>query len=510
MKFMKKLIMPKPLNLLIKLPLGLILFSLFFLMSSCFKKNYQIDYDLIRDANQQYDIEALTSDVDACGKMILTLDNIIEIAIERNLNLWVQQYELEIQMEIETGEKLKMLPQLIASYEKSWRSKPVETTSQNTGNGFINTPGISTAQTIERWDFTLTWNLLDLGIAYLRSLQGQDKVFVSFFQYERAKQKLILDIARSYWRAITSMVYTEKANQLKDFVSRQQFLVQDVINSQDLSSLQGFRDINQLAAIKSYVDHHTNVYTNAKIELASYMGFISADMFELAPINTELVYEFPQEHPIHDLESLALHYRPELSMSDFEERAAIEQVRITQLQMFPSLSPYMGYNYNSDRFLINHYWWLFGARSAWNILGLFDRNNDQCIAKTRLEQTEVTRLALTINVLSQVNLAYSNYLDALEYLAAAQEIQSYTRELVTVSTNQVEQGLMSEFELIRYQYENLVAEIEVLNSLAELQFSLETLNNSIGLPLYFKPEDLYHFKLESNSDCTFPPIEEAA
>ena len=89
-----------------------------------------------------------------------TLDQIIELALLRNLDMLVLDQELEIQREQATGEKLRMLPSLTVSGELSERDKDRASTSSSVITGVTFEGGtISSERITKRWDITMAWNI---------------------------------------------------------------------------------------------------------------------------------------------------------------------------------------------------------------------------------------------------------------------------------------------------------------------------------------------------------------
>ena len=172
-----------------------------------------------REANALRDLSILLDNSELpCEK--LTLADVIEIALKKNVDLQVKAFEYAVQYEASTGECLKMLPNLIANGEWYYRNRNTGSFSESLLAGVPPAPpSISSEQHEARTDLTISWNLLDFGLAYFRSRQERNKAYVLQLEYERLRQNLIVDITRQYWKAIAARKAMEEHHRLGGKIS---------------------------------------------------------------------------------------------------------------------------------------------------------------------------------------------------------------------------------------------------------------------------------------------------
>lgn len=88
-------------------------------------------------------------------------------------------------------------------------------------------------------------------------------------------------------------------------------------------------------------------------------------------------------------------------------------------------------------------------------------------------------------VLSQVHLAFSKYQDALENYRLMKEQADVQNRLVFAARKSTEYGEYSYTDLIPIEMNAVISKIDALKANVALRSTVELLNNSVGIPLYF-------------------------
>lgn len=414
----------------------------------------------------------------------LTLEEIIDIAIARNLDLMVKELEFRIQQEKITGETLKMLPAFNLTKEASWRNKRPITLNTTTAGA---TPTQSSSRRVNRWDASGTWYLVDFGISYFRSRQEQKKAVGMGFQYDRAKQNLILDVTKAYWKAIAAKRAIENSLELLEIAKQQEERYLANYEHRNLSQFQGLEAETKLIALELQLTRFQNDLDEARAELAALMGISPCTPFELAPVREDA--QIVDIGDVCCLETVALHNRPELFSSDMDERILADEARIAIISMFPPAAPFAGYNGDYDRFLVNHHWIIYGMRATWNLLAIPQHLSDAKIAMHRKTLTKETRLALAMGIIAQLHIANVKYEEALTRYKLYQRILKNRAELYEASLRELEYGEGNLTEVLGYQTDFVIAQIETVKSYGDVQVALELINNSLGIPGYFSSKN---------------------
>ena len=425
----------------------------------------------------------------------LALNDIIEIAICNNLDLRVKELEYAIQSERATGEKLKTLPSLTLSGEHSYRSTNTASYSINATTGEISSgvdpvtgqalpPGsIGSSQWVNRWDLTAAYNLVDFGLSYLRARQEINRAISVRFQYERARQNLILDIFKAYWKTLAAKQTMDQAAKLTATSRKLQSNVENWVSAKMIPEISGLRSQLELVNMRARLQPIENSYQQGKTELAALMGIPDSTEFEIADVEIDLnLFELDD---MELLEERALQNRPELYSSDAEHHIFKDEVRAALVEMFPNTSIFGGQNYDYDRFLINHHWFLSGARTAWNLLSLPQKWYNRKAAKERVKLSHESRMALSLGVITQVHLAYFTYLDALKSYENLDETSAINSRMLFIANKQREYGALDGIDMINFDVDALESQYNALVAYGDIQIALELLNNAMGLPLHY-------------------------
>lgn len=452
-------------------------------LTACSGERYgQIPFLEQRDINASVDLSQIYSTITLPDRP-LTLTDIINYAADNNLDIKVKQLEWEIQKEIATGERLRMLPELSFNGEFSRRNNTLASTGELIGPPRVLLPAATTVDsTSRRWDATLALNLLDFGLAYFRSRQDDDQATVVYFQYARLRQNLVLDIFKAYWKAIAARKALANSKDVLALSKEMKSALDRNLDKRLLSEIVALQAEDQILNLQLQLYTYEEIYMGAKAELAALMGIPASICFELADVNID---ELPDLIDISDMEDLAIRSRPELFGADFDELASIEAVRVEILQMFPGIQLFRGYHSDYDKFLVHHHWILTGARAAWNLLSIPSHVANTQAAEFRVDASHETRLALSIGVLSQVHLAYWKYQEALAQFKIRRDIYEVRTKLQKAARAEYAQGEFQMLDVLNYDANAVLAEISLMQTYGDVEISLEQLNNTLGQPLLF-------------------------
>jgi len=439
------------------------------------------DPEMVRSINLEVDMASLAS----CSELPshpLTLEELVAIAIESNLELMVKQQDVAVQHEIATGQKLQMLPSLLISSELSQRNNGPGSASASLIPSIPPAPpSVSSQRSVFRWDATVTWNLLDFGVSYFRYRQEVNKTLIHALEYRRQEQNIIYDVAQAYWKAVAMRRTLDAAAPLEEKITRHGELLEKYISRQLLPLIQGNKDRSRLFAMSGTIQGFQKDYDRAIYELKNKAGIAPAVDIQLF-IPEVVDYEVP--YGVDELAHYALLNRPELYSGDFEEAVHLDEVRAAMLQLLPGVSLFGSEFYDRNIFLLNNNWLIAGIRAGWNLLSIPQHIQEADIAKARGKMTRLTRISLSMGVLSQVYLSWILYRDVKEEFQVSYQASLIDKELLEAAQRENELGMIHDGELLGYEMASLDSEVRVFKLYAELQSTLEQLNNAIGIPLF--------------------------
>lgn len=456
---------------------------LLFVLTGCFRVDNESER--LRCENYEKDIECIYAGIDLSQGPIC-LDDAICIALNRNMELLVRELEYEIQMEIACGEKTRMLPNLVANWEKTSRNKNTGSTSESLTDRPPAPPSIAREQHLQRWDVTATWNLIDFGLAYYRTRQEMNRGVIREMEYERIRQNLILDVVRQYWRTAATKMVLAKAEEIRLQTLKHREKLQKNSEDRVISKTASLEKEDQLLAIDRRLMIYEKNYTEAKKELARLMGIPAGCEYEvcnetMCELNTQL-------DDLCTLEQWALLNRPELYGSDMEGLISIDEARSTILRMLPSASLFGGANSDSNKFLVYNHWMEAGVRATWNILQIPYHLRSRSAAQIQQERHHANRLAISVSAITQVHLGYHTYMLNVDEYKKTKEHWDVRSRLHQIAVQRKDVGLLPEADLIEYKAQELDLEAAAWEAYGNAQIALELLNNALGLPLHYRNE----------------------
>lgn len=351
----------------------------------------------------------------------ITLYEAIARAIKYNSDQRVALMEQAVAYGIAESSSIDLLPQLAAGGGFATRSnrlavsaKSVETGSQTLEESYVEDKSVRGAQ------LQVVYNVLDFGISYVNARQASDKRYVSEEIRRKSVQQVVHEVRTSFWKAAAAQRIIEDMGVLIAAVQDELVRVNDGSLS-DKTTDQLKEQKKLLTALKSLMDLRNDILT-AKAELGALMNL---------PPNAEFVLDIPpdMDNPKIvrdlgqiDLEHFALVNRPELRINDYEARIAALEAKKEMLRLFPGIEFGAGVNYNSNSYLKNKNWADAGIGVTWNLMNLFSRPQAIRLAKSKEELERLRRLAMTMAVMSQVNISYLQLRQAAEGFEVANSL----------------------------------------------------------------------------------------
>lgn len=432
----------------------------------------------------------------------LTLDEMIEIAIQNNLDLAVKEQQYAIQRLITARSSLNMLPDFLIDTHASIRDNSPAAASKlyRPPGSPIVPPAVSSPRRVFTADYGAIWNLIDFGISYYKTRQEADRTAIAYFEYERVRQNIILQVVQSYWRIVSSKFAVDTAIPLvKELVERRVKLEEEIrdgayLSEIDTTALLGryFQREIQLKGFNDRTDSsdptqgYEKEYENALVQLASLMRMPPKTRFE---VDIDVDWSDEVDLPdIRELEATAILNRPELYSGDIQQFIAYDDVKQAVLQQLPSLSLSIQKFYDNNHFLVNNNWATAGINVIWHLLNIPKYYEEAKIGNYKAELARRLRMQLTMGILVQVNIAIQVFNQNREQYHLSKKYAEVSEHVAKLYTKQTDLGRKSVSDDVNARVDAALAKVNAVKVYAEMQSNLELLNNSIGLPRYFKTE----------------------
>jgi len=358
-------------------------------------------------------------------------------------------------------------------------------------------PFTSSEKNVFSADLSLSWNVLDFGMSYIRAKQAADDVLIAEEERRRVANRVMQDVRAAYWRAVSAERILPSLKMLDEWVKtalEQAQAVQDEKLATPLMPLQYKLD---LLNTQRYVQQLFRELSTAKLHLAALMNLPPGQeqaLVLMVPERESGTLNLPPDMAV--LEDRALEARPELRQIDYRRRINARETKAAILEMLPSLNLQAGGNYNSNSFLFNQNWAAYAARTSWNLLNIF---RYPARAKTIEAQDKVLHtqnLALTMAIMSQVHVSVAQVAQAKKETSTA-KLYHETQSQITEQTRLAwRTARLSEQAVLRERVNQVGAQLRYDAMESELQTAWASLLAAVGEDVL--PNDLTQEQSVSN------------
>jgi outer membrane protein TolC len=411
----------------------------------------------------------------------ITLYESIARALKYNLD-----YHLEFAEKILSETELDLsrydlLPQLVATTGFNGRDNFSGSSSQSllTGSQSLTT-STSSNRDIFTSDLTLTWNVLDFGLSYIRAQQSADKVLIAEEEKRKVINRIVKDVRSAYWRAVSNDRLIVKIDDLLIRVSKaieesKQIEIQRL--DRPLTALTYQRE---LIGIKRELEELQRDLSLAKIQLAALMNLRPGEKYQLVIPDREEVVDKIDISP-ETMELLALENRPEIRTISYEERINKKEAKAAILSLLPGLDINFGKNYTSNSFVFNTNWLSYGTQISWNLLNVFRLPATKRELSARGKVLEARRLALTMAIMTQVHVSLAQYEHAQREYKTASDYYVTQQKILEQLRSGVSANTVTEQSLIREEMNLMVAEIKYDIAFADIENAYAGIYASLGI-----------------------------
>ena len=402
-------------------------------------------------------------------------------ALRNNLDLRLEITERMLAIRELDLSRYDQLPDFVGTFGYSGRDNFSGATSRSLITGAQSLQSsTSSDRDVFAGDLTLSWNILDFGVSYIRSKQAADRVLIADEQRRKVVNDLVQDVRSLYWRAVSN---DRLIAQLKQLLDRVAFAIQQ---SKEIEAAQLDKPLTaltyqrELIGIQRELQELQRELSLSKIQLAALMNLEPGTDFQLViPERATEVEDIAISAQM--MEELALVRRSELREITYEQRINAKEAKAAILQLLPGINLNLGYNYNSNTFLFNHDWLAYGSRISWNLLNVFRLPATERAVEAQQKVLKARRLAMSMAVLTQVHVSLAQYGHSKrEYQTAADYFTTQAKILDQIQAA-AETNSVSEQSVIREEMNTLVAEVKYDIAYADLENSYADVYAAIGV-----------------------------
>lgn len=449
-------------------------------LSSCSTKPQMLDRASI-ESRAVSDFSRLFSDPPAVDAT-LSLSEAIARALKYNLDNRLKMMESVVAQKRVNVLDYAKLPQLAASAGYTVRDNTYGSSSLNLTSRVANF-GASTSQDKGILDAKIqaSWDTLDFGIAYLNAQQAGNDALIAVERQRKMLHNIIRDVQYAYWRMETS-------NRIQGTLNGLLVEIRQGLNNSYAAQKAKLKPLEEcLEYQRAMLDLQRQMLilqrdsAQARVELTALIGLAPGSRFKVTGDYDELIPEVSlTQEDIPNLQQLALRNRPELLEEDYKSRNALTEVKKARLKMIPGLELFTSYNSNDNSFLLNDTWSSAGYRVSWNLMNLLSGPANVQHAKSNIEVADLRRMALSVAILTQVDIAVHQLHQAKEDFGISRELYRVDQGMYEQYKNRLQAAQIDQLTMVQAKARRLVSALRYSRAFAEWQNSIGVLHNSIG------------------------------
>ena len=414
----------------------------------------------------------------------ITLYEAMARALRNNLDHHVYMMELDLARRDYDLSHFDKLPKIVANGNYYGRSNRPGASSESLISGRQSLePSTSTERDIFTSDLTTSWNVLDFGLASIRSRQLGNEALIIEERRRKAIISIMEDVHAAYYRALSAERLKARLDQLEGDVKSAFEASRAQYRARRTAPMPALSYQRELTDIQAQAQRLSRELQAARMNLAALMGLPPDQDFNLfdpgeLPKPGMLVVSYG------DMIDQALINRPEIREDGYARRIGEDGVKRAVLEGLPSLEAFAGLNISSNDFLFNRDWAEYGLRASWNLLALFQSGDRKARAKAEAETERRRALATAMAIMTQVGVARMRYESLLEEYETASNAASVQTDITDQIEAQARANRASNQTLVRERLNRILASARRDRIHADLAQAAAHVYSSIGYDPY--------------------------
>ncbi|MEM8772431.1 MAG: TolC family protein [Pseudomonadota bacterium] len=406
-------------------------------------------------------------------------------ALKYNLDYKVELFDEALRTRELKLAQYDLLPQLVANAGYTGRNNfSGASSSQILAPREIGAQTLVASTSAERnfftQDLTVSWDVLDFGLSYVRAKQKADEVLIAQERRRKVVSRIVEDVRTAYWRAVSAERLIGKLTILESDIIEALASSDRAYEQRKTPPLSALTYQRELLTIKEEIQDLQRELSVSKQQLAALMNIDPGEPFELVlPDRDQSEIDFAMAPD--DMVDIALRSRPELREISYQQRINDKEAKAALLDLLPSLRAYGGFNYDSNDFLFNNNWVGWGTRASWNLVEAFRYPARKKTIKAEAALLDQRALALTMAVVTQVHVSRTRFELAKRRVDTMRSYHDVQDKIL----DQIDAGFsakrVSRQTLIREKMNEIVAEAKYDIALADLHNAFANIHSSMGL-----------------------------
>jgi len=344
-------------------------------------------------------------------------------------------------------------------------------------------PSTSSDKQILESDVTLSWNVLDFGLSYVRAQQAADKVLAQQEARRKVLNRIVEDVRTAYWRVIASEKLLSRLNSIEGKARKAVLDSRSLAEERQTSPVVALTYERELLEIRRQAKQIAGELRTARSQLAALMNLPPEASFRLAGERVG-TGKPPTDVDPRKLIRVAIMNRPEVRDVAYRIRSNEKELDAALIETLPGINVFVGPSISTDSFLYNENWLGWGAQASWNLLKVFQYPQKKKLVESQSELLDQRSLALTMAIMTQVHVSRVRYVQAREELSIAGQLKNVQHKLLDQISASTTTEQTSEQTLIREEMNTIVSDVRYDLAYASLQNAYANIYASIGLDAY--------------------------
>lgn len=414
----------------------------------------------------------------------LTLDDAINLGLERNVGLRVTALETLAAGNRLTLQKLQAFPSIQLKASTTGRSNDGASSSRSviTGSQSLE-PSISSERYKRTVELETSLDILDITLAVLRSRTASNQEQIAALQQQKVQQDLVRDITVAYYRALAAQNNIKNLSAARNRANHQIDNISSAMNENIFSGEDGGVAQEQLIERIQEINTRITGLGLANLELKTLLDIPPRSQLYLKDKGriAEFSNELRVSQSITALETFALKNRPELSEQFLNRNISLRNKRLSVIETFPGASLLFTFHRDSNKFLADNTWNSATASLVQSITKLITLPSRFRSAETSAIIEDEKMQSILAGVLAQVNVAKRRLDLEKQSYEAVRRAHSIVSRKAKIAKIQAQDGLKPQQENIIAQMDYTLVKADKDLAYVELQSAYAELLNSLGV-----------------------------
>ncbi len=412
----------------------------------------------------------------------ITFEEAAARALKYNLDYRLKLMESALAADLRDVSDHEMLPRVVASAGYAGRNND----SGGTSIGIEDRQESLRASTSEEryrtlYGLGLSWSLLDFGVAYFRSQQKADQIYMAEERRRKVAQNVLQDVRNAYWRAVAAQRLMPQVNSLL-------LRTHSALAAARDAQTKGLLPRQEILAYERALLDSIYLMTVRQQDLQFALAELSA-LMSLPPGTTMVLADTAEPvlplltSDINRLEQLAMENRPEIKEEWYRKRVSQADLNVAKAQLWPNVSVDFGYKHDSNAYLYNNGWTDTGLQVSMNLIRLLQLPALNRTQESQAATDDARRVALSMAILTQVRVGALRYDLARREVVFTEESLKVDNQLLSFAQAARSTNVGSELEVIRAEGRFLLSRYQREAAYSSAQAAWGRLYNSVGLDI---------------------------